>query len=219
MIRIHASKVPLVAGDPRGILQRAGALQSHRLVLPIDALNSTVDNKMKPLPDVQMRVACPPPTAFRRLAEATAEEGFPFLSPTRPPDRTFLYKRKGSGFRLWKWPSKSRHANKRIPILHAEVLEEGGCCVLTGSFRLHPFARFQPWFIAVVMFGIAVAVWFEGRGLAGKLFALFFVLMSVFSLASAFQDVGRQQAEEEEIVQFLDHVFADAKGTIPGTPL
>jgi len=158
-----------------------------------------------------MQLKCPASTVFRRISEATAGEGLLFLSPTRRRDKPFLSKINRAGFRLWKWPSNSRGGNQLVPVLHSEVKDTDGGSILTGSFRLHPFAKALPWFMAVVLLGMAATVWFLGRGIGARLFAVFFLLMSVGAVLFAFQDRAPQTKDEDEIIAFLEHLFADVR--------
>jgi hypothetical protein len=167
--------------------------------------------KMNPPRTVEMRLRCPSSVALRRISEATAEEGFPFLSPTRPRDKVFLSKVNGSEFRIWRWPSKSRGGNQLVPVLHAEVRASDDGSSLTGAFRLHPFAKALPWFMALVLLGIAATVWFQSRNVEGWLFAAFFLLMAVGAILFAFQDRSPRLREEDEIIQFLENLFADVR--------
>jgi hypothetical protein len=165
---------------------------------------------MSPSPTIRVQLRCPASAALQRISEATAEEGLPFLSPARPRDKAFLSRIDGAKFRLWKWPSGSR-GNRLVPILHAEITDADGGSILTGSFRLHPFARFLPIFTALVMLGIAATIWIQGSGIRAAVFAIFCLLMSVASVLFAFQNQRPQTQEEEQIRKFLENVFADVR--------
>ena len=98
-----------------------------------------------------------------------------------------------------------------VPILQAEIHDTVGGSILTGSFRLHPFARFLPWFMALVLLGIAATVWIQSHNLQGWLFTAFFLLMAVGAVLFTFQDRSPRLREEEEILQFLENVLADIR--------
>jgi hypothetical protein len=154
---------------------------------------------------------------WQRISDATAGEGLPFLSPTRPRDKAFLsnvHRSKSAGrkFRLWKWPSGSRGGNRLVPVFYADVTATDDGSTLTGYFQLHPYARFFPWFTSLLMLGIAATVWFQD-GIQGKLFAGFFLLMSVGFVLFALQDRSPRTQEEEQIVNFLENVFADVRAS------
>ena len=104
-----------------------------------------------------------------------------------------------------------------MPILHAEVRDVDGGSLLSGGFRLHPFSRIFPWFMATVMLGMAATIWLHDGSVPGRLFAAFALLMSVGALLFAFQDRKPQRQEEEEIQRFLRSLLEDV--LIPGTPL
>ena len=98
-----------------------------------------------------------------------------------------------------------------IPILFAEVRDTEGGSRMVGSFRLHPFAKFLPWFSTIVLLGIAGTVWFESHDIRGWLFAIFFLLMAFGAALFAFQERGPRVQEEEEIRQFLEKVLLDVR--------
>jgi hypothetical protein len=91
------------------------------------------------------------------------------------------------------------------------VRDADGGSSLVGAFTLHPFARFLPWFQALVMLGIAVTVSFKGRGIGTQLFAAFFLLMAIGAALFAFQDRKPQTQEQQQIRTFLENVFSDVR--------
>ena len=164
---------------------------------------------MKRSPEVRWHLQCEASVALQRISEATAREGLPFLSPTRPRDRSFLSRIMGSAFRILKWPSGSRRGGRLVPILHGEVRNADGGSLLSSCFRLHPFSRIFPWFMATVMLGMAATIWLHDSSVLGRLFAAFALLMSAGALLFAFQDRRPQRQEVEEILQFLRSLFQD----------
>ena len=167
---------------------------------------------MDPLPSIQMRLRCPASLALQRIAQATTREGLPFLSPFDPRDKPFLSSIDGIAFRIWKWPSRTGGRNQLVPILHAQVTDSDGGSVVSGSFRLHPFSRLLPWFMAFVMLAVSAMVWFQGRGSMGaRLLAILFLVMFVSSLLFAFRRRKSQLQAEDQILKFLEDVLADVR--------
>ena len=165
---------------------------------------------MDPIPRIQIRLRCPASLALQRIAQATTREGLPFLSPFDPRDKPFLSRIDGIEFRIWRWPSRTGGRNQLVPILHAELTDTDGGSILSGTFRLHPFSRLLPWFMAFVMLAISAMVWFQGRGSVGaRLFAILFLVMFVSSLLFAFRRQKSQLQAEDQILKFLEDVLAE----------
>jgi hypothetical protein len=165
---------------------------------------------MDPIPRIQIRLRCPASLALQRIALATTREGLPFLSPFDPRDKPFLSRIDGIEFCIWRWPSRTGGRNQLVPILHAELTDTDGGSILSGTFRLHPFSRWLPWFMALVMLAISAMVWFQGRGSVGaRLFAILFLVMFVSSLLFAFRRQKSQLQAEDQILKFLEDVLAE----------
>jgi hypothetical protein len=175
-------------------------------------LRTPVVGEMDPLPRIQIRLSCPAALALQRIAQATTKEGLPFLSPFDPREKPFLSRIDGIEFRIWKWPSRTGGRNQLVPILHAELTDIDGGSILSGTFRLHPFSRLLPWFMALVMLAISAMVWFQGRGSMGiRLCAVLFLVILVSCLLFAFRKRTAQLQAENQILKFLENVLADLR--------
>jgi len=166
---------------------------------------------MNSLSRIQMKLACPASEALQRISAATTEEDFPFLSPIDPGKKPFVSRIDGSRFRIWKWPTRARGRNQLVPILHAEVTDSDAGSVLTGSFRLHPFSRLLPWFIAIVTLALSALIWFRGNDRAARLFAIVLLLLFISSVFFAFRKRRTQLHEEDQILKFLENILAEVR--------
>jgi hypothetical protein len=158
-----------------------------------------------------MRLFCNAAEALRRISDATTREGLPFLSPIDPGKKPFVSRIDGTKFRLWKWPSRARGRNQLVPILHAEVSDAEGGSILTGSFRLHPFSRLLPWFIAIVTLALSAMIWFRDTDLRARLFAILLLVTCIVSAFFAFRKRRSQLHDEDQVLTFLEGLLSDVR--------
>jgi len=165
--------------------------------------------KMNSASRVQMKLVCDAKEALRRISQATTREGLPFLSPIDPGKKPFVSRIDGSRFRLWKWPSRARGRNQLVPILHGEVADADGGSILTGNFRLHPFSRLLPWFIASVTLALSTVIWFRDTEVRARLFAVLLLVTLILSTLFAFRKRRTQMHDEDQVLKFLEELLAD----------
>jgi hypothetical protein len=164
---------------------------------------------MNSLSPVQITLACSAAEALRRISHATTREGLPFLSPIDPGSKPFVSRIDGTRFRLWKWPSRARGRNQLVPILHAQVTDAEGGSILTGIFRLHPFSRLLPWFIALVTLALSAIIWFRDSDFRARLLAILLLITFIVSAFFAFRRRRTQLHDQDQVLKFLKELLAD----------